>query len=319
MKFKFLTLAVVFISMSMLGFSQTPGSILWTQPAWEPGATDLASYTCSGGQYLIVAKSLKGTVQIHKYQKAQTQTKGKGNVNSSMKKVSEKTGLKTGTWSISTFKKGTKNFLFISYANYGQANIYVLNNNGTIGAEVWRTEVWEKGISESAILKVNGKISLVIMRPSLGWAWNFDILNDGKIGNALWATNTWEKGMTGMSSYDEYLVLTKPNGKAWIIKANSAGNLDNITWSTNTWVQGITNVEASFVPGVASCMYLTNPLTGQAFAFRGDDAGQAPKFMWNTTAWNKGIDLMNVFQGSQGNFLFLTHSSTGQAYLLEIN
>ena len=109
----FLVLALSFIS--ILAFSQKPNGRVWKENVWQTGVTNVSSVTASNGAFFVVAKSHKGIIQIHKMQEgASKDTKTTSTAGVSLKKMSEKSGFKTGTWAVKAYNVGSSMYVFIS-------------------------------------------------------------------------------------------------------------------------------------------------------------------------------------------------------------
>lgn len=326
MKSKLFVITIILSLISYTSFSQKVGELVWEKNAWEKGMTNVTSYNSSQGMFIVVGKSKEGIIQIHKVNANAKNTNGQSgsagrkteNSGGFVSKTCEKGSFKTGIWAITTHNTGQKNILYISYADYGQAEVYELKDDGTLGEKIQEISTWEKGISKCTPIRAAGNNYLAIMKPNAGWAWNIKIGWDGKLGDIAWSTQSWIKGIEGMSSYYNYLVLSKSDGNAWLIEFDNSGKEKKHTWTTNKWVKGIKGVTSQYIPGLGACIMLTKPSTGEAWGFKSDAKGSKPKYVWSTKSWKKGVSLMEVFYKKNDKYLFLANPTNSNAWIYKV-
>lgn len=334
------TLLVAALLVTMVAvYAQKPQNKKFKEYTWEQNITDVASYNAGNKTFLIFAKAYQGQILIQ-------EVISNGQMG---RRTTTKTMEKRGRMAIDVFSvKGNASghslqpanshspnnklspkggnlthYLFISYADYGNAAIYRLNNNGTIGEKTWETDRWEKGITEVATLDCGPKQYMFLMKPDAGWAWTFRLNNNGSVGSVAWSTKGWHKGIDGVSAFRHaqngaHLLLTHTDGNAWIITADHHGKLDNHRWHTNSWEKGISTVTMGW-KNFKHYFLLMKPSVGKAWTFNFGEQQKNPEYKWQTTNWEKGITNIHLFKNTNGeDLLFLNKPDSGTTWIYSV-
>ncbi len=337
---KKIILSTLIILFSISLFSQEIGKGVWKQKyAWEEGMTNAIGFQTYAKKpkstaeknykktksFLITANSNKGVIKIFKIDK---ETGAIGKI------VSEKKGLKTGKWAITTFKySGSgKYYLFISHSDYGIAEVYKLSKKGKIKSQKWKTETFEKGINVA--LSTNDG-HLFLMKPDAGWAWTFKENIDGTVGKQVWHTKNWVKNIAAAANFDnDKIGLVKPNGKAWAFKVHN-GALEYI-WETNKYNKDISVAAYNSTPYKG--LIIGSPIQGKEWVLKfgyKNKISKVKKFLnkfvksvkyknkyvnlsveWQDHNWEKGVTIQTIING--GKHLFVAKPKNGAAWVFEL-
>lgn len=304
--------------------AQTCGKLSWEKKyGWEEGATNLISLDCQFNKNVAFSnfsKGMKSFVLVSHSQEGRIVVYEVNKDGSIGEKVSEKTDLKKGNWAMTVLPKTVKGniektmsfkyYIMISYADYGQAEIYEFEKGGKIGERTWNTEKWEKGIKMISVIG-NG---VFLYKSDAGWAWIFDVDDNGKVGNNTWGTQGWVKGIDACGVCYRYLFLTKSDGRAWIFKEKD--NKLEFKWETKTFDKGITTV-ASPATLIKDKVAICNPVLGKEWLLELELFEGTPKVTWeDKTGWEKGTSLQAFV--NEGKHLLVCKPSMGRVWSFEV-
>ena len=310
MKFnKQVLIFIMLFSITLSLNAQKTEEVVWTEKyGWHEGATNVIPIEMRKGKpgyittesYVLIANSNEGTIKIYKVTADGTL------IENSTAKTKSAQNFKKGKWAITSYscaelKSDYRNFLFISHSNYGEAEIYEINYDGTIGKKTWSKETWEKGIENVAIFSpmlVGQSSSIFLYKPNAGWAWVFEAKTDGTIGKNTWKSKNWVTGITGVVSFKlDHLFLTKPNGTAWVFK-NNKGILEK-QWKTDNYHKGISVVASCNHQNQSSKIFIGDPTAGKQWILQYDEIYKKSNVKWQNFDWEKNITLQAVINNGK--------------------
>ena len=151
--------------------------------------------------------------------------------------------------------------LFIYSSTAGNAWIFKIKGNGSIGEVIWSTTKWATGLNSFTALSN----SVLFITKTTGKAWVFKLVNNDFV--RLWSTMGYSKGISVTAA--NYLknhnstahVADPPNGKQWILNHDGAKTVKvahSQRWPKNISVQALVN-QGSYI-------LLLNPLTGEVWS-----------------------------------------------------
>jgi hypothetical protein len=316
MKKSILVFVVILLSQNL--FSQIIGENTWKKKyGFEEGITQAIAIEASkvlqnnNSQVLLAFNSNSGTINTYKIDKK---------TGAILDLKFEKKMEKKGTWAVSYLRNETnKNHILISYADYGAAEIYEVNTDGSIGEKTWETNSYEKGISITVAMKNH----VLLVKPNAGFAWVFNHKN-GKIGKMTWQTTSWEKGIaSGVSTGYFAAALTHSNGKFWIINCDKNTGIATVKYNTDTFSKGITTMASN--PTGRTMLFIANPTTGHQWGLNTYINGV--KIGTDTSGWEKGLTVQSLtsfqskfgFSSANEGFLYVFKPEIGAAWVFKVS
>ncbi|TAJ12600.1 hypothetical protein DMA11_11940 [Marinilabiliaceae bacterium JC017] len=308
-----LLLGILMLSASL--FAQKMENVVWNKKyGFEEGMTQALMYKpnseiderrggflSTGGESILIINSQKGTLHVYPMN---IETGEMGELKF------EKNLQRKGTYGATILTNQEKTYLLISYADYGEAEMYAINNDGSIGEKTWSTETWERGINLTAFVEPN---RLMLCKPDAGWAWGFEVnFENGTIDNCLWATQDWVKGITGMTGNFSNFLLVKPDGQFWDFDFRD--NAPVMKYYTNSYDKNITTIACGTSQDL---VFIGDPGAGKQWILSTQNHKEI-QVKWATGDWEKGLTVQAAIENWPNRFLFVAKPNTGSAWVFKI-
>jgi hypothetical protein len=224
-----------------------------------------------------------------------------------------------GISEMTAYEAGGINYVLLSKPESGDAWIFGLNNDGSMGKSTYHTKDWEKGIECTASYNVGGKTYVFLSNSTNGHAWMLEVNKDGNRGGFTWRTNNWPKGISeaAIANVGEknYLIMSQPDpGKVWHFELDENGKVgkcvESKDWSDiraiTTWNEG----DKSFV------LYISK--NGSAWVQKINADGKFGNRVWETSQWEKNITAVTSYKYADVNHIMLSCPPEGKAWIFTI-